>query len=143
MPVATIDKIKVVPRSSWYHYAHIYHTGSRLVHPWEVKKTMGKVSSSESPVRFVNENKYKHPSHISGSYLSRLFLHGYLMALGIVSTKPDPKKRAFYAEGLDEIDLISLVDAYNHHLEGNDELLKIFGKEHAQWETHGPSSDRV
>nr|DAJ94387.1 MAG TPA: hypothetical protein [Caudoviricetes sp.] len=37
MPVATIDKIKVVPRSSWYHYAHIYHTGSRLVHPWEVK----------------------------------------------------------------------------------------------------------
>lgn len=61
------------------------------------------------------------------------------MALGIVSTKPDPKKRAFYAEGLDEIDLISLVDAYNHHLEGNDELLKIFGKEHAQWETHGPS----
>ena len=55
------------------------------------------------------------------------------MALGIVSTKPDPKKRAFYAEGLDEIDLISLVDAYNHYLEGNDELLKIFGKEHAQW----------
>ena len=38
MPVTTIDKIKVVPRSSWYHYAHIYHTGSRLVHPWEVKK---------------------------------------------------------------------------------------------------------
>ena len=65
------------------------------------------------------------------------------MALGIVSTKPDPKKRALYAEGLDEIDLISLVDAYNRHLEGNDEPLKIFRKEHAQWETHGPSSDRV
>lgn len=62
------------------------------------------------------------------------------MALGIVSTKPDSKKRAFYAEGLDEIDLMKLVDAYNHHLEGNDEPLMIFGKEHAQWETHGPSS---
>lgn len=104
---------------------------------------MGKISSSESLVRFVSENKYKSPAHISGSYLSRLFLHGYLMALGIVSTKPDPKKRAFYAEGLDEFDLISLVDAYNHHLEGNDEPLKIFGKRHAQWETHGSSSDRV
>lgn len=94
---------------------------------------MGKVSSSESPVRFINENKYKRPSHISGSYLSRLFLHGYLMALGIESTKPDPKKRVLYAEGLDELDLISLVDAYNHHLEGDDEPLKIFGKEHARW----------
>lgn len=101
---------------------------------------MGKVSSSESPVRFVNENKYKHPSHISGSYLSRLFLHGYLMALGIVSTKPDSKKRAFYAEGLDEIDLMKLVDAYNHHLEGDDEPLMIFGKEHTKWAQHGSSS---
>lgn len=103
---------------------------------------MGKVSRSESQVRFVNKN-YKHPSHIIGRYLSRLFLHGYLMALGIVSTKPDPNKRTFYVEGLDEIDLIELVDAYNHHLEGDDEPLMIFGKEHAQWEMYGPSSDLV
>lgn len=63
------------------------------------------------------------------------------MALGIDSTKPDPKKQAFYAEGLDEIDLISLVDAYNRHLEGDDEPLKIFGKEHTLWERYGSSSD--
>ena len=104
---------------------------------------MGRVLSSESPIRFVNGIKYQYPSHISGRYPSRLFLHGYLTALGIESTKPDPKKRALYAEGLDEIDLIKLVDAYNRHLEGDDKPLMIFGKEHAQWETHGPSSDRV
>lgn len=104
---------------------------------------MGRVLNSESPIRFINGIGYQHQSHINGRYQSRLFLHGYLMALGIDSTKPDPKKQAFYAEGLDEIDLIKLVDAYNRHLEGDDEPLKIFGKEHAQWETHGPSSDRV
>lgn len=94
---------------------------------------MGRVSSSESPVRFVNGIKYQYLSHISGRHPSRLFLHGYLMALGIVSTKPDPKKRALYVEGLDEADLIALVDAYNRHLEGNDEPLMIFGKRHTQW----------
>jgi hypothetical protein len=55
------------------------------------------------------------------------------MALGIDSTKPDPKNRTLYAEGLDELDLIKLVDAYNRHLEGDDEPLKIFGKEHTTW----------
>ena len=104
---------------------------------------MSRTLNYESPIRLTNGIRYQYPSHINGRYPSRLFLHGYLMALGIVSTKPDSKKRAFYAEGLDEIDLMKLVDAYNHHLEGNDEPLMIFGKEHAQWETHGPSSDRV
>lgn len=93
---------------------------------------MSRTLNYESPIRLTN-----------GRYPSRLFLHGYLMALGIDSTKPDPKNRTLYAEGLDELDLIKLVDAYNCHLEGDDEQLKIFGKEHVQWDTHGTSSDRV
>lgn len=104
---------------------------------------MSKTLNYESPIRLTNGIRYQYPSHINGRYPSRLFLHGYLMALGIDSTKPYPNKPAFYAEGLDELDLIKLVDAYNRHLEGDDEPLKIFGKEHSQWETHGTSSDRV
>lgn len=88
---------------------------------------MSKTLNYESPIR------YQYPSHINGRYPSRLFLYGYLMALGIDSAKPDPKNRTLYAEGLDELDLIKLVDAYNRHLEGDDEPLKIFGKEHTTW----------
>lgn len=94
---------------------------------------MGKALNPESPIRFVHGTKPKDPSHICGTYLSRLFLHGYLTALGVENTKPDPKKRAFYVGGVDEISLIELVNAYNSHLNGDDEPLKIFGKEHAAW----------
>lgn len=102
---------------------------------------MSRAVNCESPVRLTNGIRYQYPSHINGRYPSRLFLHGYLMALGIDSTKPDPKNRTLYTEGLDEFDLIKLVDAYNRHLEGNDEPLKIFGKEHTTWSQHGSSSD--
>ena len=82
---------------------------------------MSRAVHFESPVRLTNGIRYQYPSHINGRYPSRLFLHGYLMALGIDSTKPDPKNRTLYAEGLDEFDLIKLVDAYNRHLEGDDD----------------------
>lgn len=94
---------------------------------------MGKALNPESPVRFIPRIEHEYPSHINGTYLSRLFLHGYLTALGVENTKPDPKKRAFYVGGIDEISLIELVNAYNSHLNGDDEPLKIFGKEHAAW----------
>lgn len=94
---------------------------------------MGKALNPESPIRFVPGIEHKYPSHINGTYLSRLFLHGYLMALGIKNTKPDPKIRAIYIEGVDDTILVELVNAYNRHINGNDEPLKIFGKEHTRW----------
>lgn len=83
----------------------------------------------EDKVKYIPPSYGNPYGHISGCYISRLFLHAFCLALGIPNDPRAKSSKSLYIFGLDEDKIEELVDAYNEHIDGSDALLVRFAAE--------------